>query len=134
MLKIKFPDGEKLCSTRLKFIVNILVCTNCIVRATSSETKDRFNSFAFLHLILTLGLNFIKVPRTAFTHADHKSVKFQLSCQYLFTLFGSACLKAVLRTLMKLTLDAINISFSILTMSHVWFVNEKRLSKRACFY
>ncbi len=35
------------------------------------------------------GLNFINALRTAFTREDPKSVKIQLSCQYLFTLLGS---------------------------------------------
>ncbi len=39
--------------------------------------------------ILTPGLNFIKVLRTAFPHTDPKSVNFQLCRQYLFTLLGS---------------------------------------------
>jgi len=49
------------------------------------------------------GLNFINVLRTAFTQADPESVKFQLSRQHLFTLLGSASIKAAGRTLMKLT-------------------------------
>ncbi len=52
----------------------------------------------------TLGLNFINIICTAFTHADLKSIKFQLSCQYLFTLLGSTCVKASGRMLMKLSL------------------------------
>ncbi len=49
------------------------------------------------------GLNFINVLRTAFTLVDPKSVKKQLSHKYLFTLSGSTSVKAVHRTLMKLT-------------------------------
>ncbi len=49
------------------------------------------------------GLNFINVLRTAFTHADPESVRIQSNPQYLFTLLGSAHVKAVRRTLMKLT-------------------------------
>jgi len=52
-----------------------------------------------------LGLNFINVIPTAFTRADPKSVRTQSSRQYLFPFLGSACIKAVLKTLMKLTLD-----------------------------
>jgi len=40
---------------------------------------------------------------TAFTPVAPKSVRIQLSCQYLFTLFGSTGAKAARRTLMKLT-------------------------------
>ena len=49
------------------------------------------------------GLNFINVLRTAFTHVDPESVRIQSNPQYLFTLLGSTCAKAVRRTLMKLT-------------------------------
>jgi len=52
---------------------------------------------------LTPGVNFINVLRAAFTRADPKSVKFQLSCQYHFTLLGSTHTKAARRTLTKLT-------------------------------
>jgi len=38
---------------------------------------------------------------TAFTTVAPKSVRIQSSCQYLFTLSGSASVKAVCRTLMK---------------------------------
>jgi len=49
-------------------------------------------------------VNFINVLCTAFTFADPKSVKkSQLSHKYLFTLLGSASIKAVCRTLMKLS-------------------------------
>jgi len=37
--------------------------------------------------------------------ADHKSVRFQLSRQYHFTLLGSACVKAAQKMLIKLTPD-----------------------------
>jgi len=47
--------------------------------------------------------NFINVLRAAFTRADPESVKFQLSCQYHFTLLGSAHIKDARKTLMKLT-------------------------------
>jgi hypothetical protein len=52
---------------------------------------------------LTPGLNFINVLCTAFVHVDPKSVRIQQNPQYLFTLLGSTCAKAVRRTLMKLT-------------------------------
>ena len=44
---------------------------------------------------------------TALTPVAPKSVRFQSSCQYLFTLLGSTGTKAALRTLMKLTPDVI---------------------------
>jgi hypothetical protein len=47
--------------------------------------------------------NFINVKCTAFVLVDPKSVKRQLSHQWLFTLLGSMSVKAVHRTLMKLS-------------------------------
>jgi len=60
----------------------------------------------FLHPILPHRscVNFINVLCTAFMSADPKSVKIQSSCQYLFALLGSTCLKALSKILMKLTL------------------------------
>jgi len=52
---------------------------------------------------LTPGLDFINVLRTAFTPVAPQSVRTQSSCQYLFTLSGSTSVKAVRRTLMKLS-------------------------------
>jgi hypothetical protein len=51
------------------------------------------------------GLDFINVLRTAFTPVVPQSVRTQSSCQYLFMLLGPTSLKAVRRTLMKLTPD-----------------------------
>jgi len=39
-------------------------------------------------------VNFINFQRAGFTPADPESIKFQLGCQYLFTLLGSARVKA----------------------------------------
>jgi len=50
-----------------------------------------------------LGLNFINVLRSAFTHVDPESVRIQSNPQYLFMLLGSTCAKAARRMLMKLT-------------------------------
>jgi len=49
------------------------------------------------------GVNFINILRTAFALVDPKSVKIQLSHQCLFKLLGSTSVKAVHRTLMKLS-------------------------------
>ncbi len=43
------------------------------------------------------------ILRKAFMHADTESVKFQLSCQYLFALLGSVWVKAARDMLVKLT-------------------------------
>ncbi len=56
-------------------------------------------------IIKSQDLNFINVLRTAFTLADPKSVKKTVKLSIFFTLLGSASVKAVLRTLMKLTQD-----------------------------
>jgi len=56
----------------------------------------------FLVYIRSTGVNFINVLRKAFTLADPKSIKFQLSRQYLFIPLGSARVKAVQKALMKL--------------------------------
>ncbi len=47
-------------------------------------------------------VNFTSVLRAAFTQVDPESVKKHSSHQYLFTLLGSATVKAVSGTLMKL--------------------------------
>jgi len=49
------------------------------------------------------GVNFTNVLRTAFMLVDPKKHKKQLSHQYLLYALGSASIKAVLRTLMKLS-------------------------------
>jgi len=51
----------------------------------------------------SVGVNFFNVLHTAFTRADPKSVRTQSSLQCLFKLLGSASVKAVCRTLMKLS-------------------------------
>jgi hypothetical protein len=52
---------------------------------------------------VSTGLHFINVLRTAFTPLVPQSVRTQSSRQYLFTLLGPTTVKAVRRTLMKLT-------------------------------
>jgi len=56
-----------------------------------------------LRVKLTPGLDFINVLRTAFTPVVPQSIRTQSSCQYLFMLLGPTSVKAVRRTLMKLT-------------------------------
>jgi len=51
----------------------------------------------------TSGVDFINVLHTAFTYVASQSIRTQSSCQYLFMLLGSTCVKAVHRTLMKLS-------------------------------
>ncbi len=75
--------------------------------------SDQLCSFAFAFSIwkplrrrMTMGrtgLDFINVLHTAFTPIAPQSVRTQSSCQYLFMLSGSMSVKAVRRTLMKLS-------------------------------
>jgi hypothetical protein len=51
----------------------------------------------------TPGVNFINVPRTAFTQADPKSVKKIVKLSVFSMFLESACLKAAHKKLMKLT-------------------------------
>jgi len=56
-----------------------------------------------LLLILPLRLNFINVLRTAFAPADPESVKNTDDLTVFFTLLGSTGVKAVCKSLVKLT-------------------------------
>jgi len=71
---------------------------------------------------LTPGVNLINVLRAAFACADPKSVKkdWQLDC--LFALFGSVCVKAAHRMLMKLTpvSRTLNIFWRFLDLFFFW--------------
>ncbi len=49
------------------------------------------------------GLSIIKIVRAAFTPVDPEGLNIQLSHKYLLTLLGSSNIKAVRRTLMKLS-------------------------------
>jgi len=53
--------------------------------------------------MLLTRLNFINVLRTAFTLTDPESVKKRVKLSIFFTLLGSTSVKAVSRTLMKLS-------------------------------
>jgi len=66
-------------------------------------------------LMLSSGLNFINILRTAFTPVVPQSVRTQSSRQYLFTLLGPTCIKAVRRTLVKLTPDVAAFDFHVMT-------------------
>jgi len=54
---------------------------------------------------LSSGVNFINALRATFTHADPKSAKKTVKLSVVFTLLGSAHVKAAHRTLMKLIAD-----------------------------
>jgi len=57
---------------------------------------------------LTPGLNFINLLRTAFAHADPKSVKDTYDLTVFFMLLGSMIVKAVRKMLMKLTPEGVH--------------------------
>jgi len=59
------------------------------------------------------GLNFINVLRTAFMLADPKSVKKTVKLSIFFMLLGSTSVKAVSRTLMKLSPGWMSSTFSV---------------------
>jgi len=84
---------------------------------THSHTHSLIHSFSLTHICtlphslsfsrLSLSLSrvdFINVLHTAFTPVAPQSVRAQSSCQYIFMLLGATRVKAVSRTLMKLTL------------------------------
>jgi hypothetical protein len=61
-------------------------------------------------------LNFINVLRTPFTLTDPKSVKKTVKLSIIFRLLGSTSVKAVRRTLMKLSLcvfECISVRFFV---------------------
>jgi len=78
--------------------------------------------------VTTPSVNSTNILRTAFRLVDPERVKIQLSHQYLFTLLGSASVKAVVKMLMKLSpsenivchhqISEIDISFSTLSQAH----------------
>ncbi len=81
------------------------------ISSLENKTGNRFSSFIIPEFYFTNplaensllklwwngppGLNFINILRKAFTLVDHKSVRIQSSCQYLYTHFGSTGAKAV---------------------------------------
>jgi len=73
------------------------------LKNTALECRELFEWLTICET--RLGVNFINILHTAFTHGGPKSVRTLSSCQYLFTLLGSASVKAVRRTLMKLSPD-----------------------------
>jgi len=52
---------------------------------------------------LLLGVNFTNILRTSFTHADPKSGKMTVKSSVLFTLLGSARIKALRKMFVKLS-------------------------------
>ncbi len=77
----------------------------CLVNTQLHQLPLRRLQVSGVGLQTVPGLNFINVLCTAFTLVAPKSVRIQSNPQYLFTLLGSTCAKAVRRTLVKLTPD-----------------------------
>ncbi len=78
----------------------------CLLNYLTTDSTYRLESSAQTGVetsTKTLRLNFINILRTAFTLADHKNVKKTVKWSIFFTLLGSASVKAVCRTLMKLS-------------------------------
>ncbi len=73
--------------------------------------------------ILRTDVNFTNILRVAFTLIDTKSIKKQLSHQYLFTLSRSALVKTVHIMLMKLSPDSYTIRIEYL--SYQFFLEWK---------
>jgi len=69
------------------------------------------------HLFIVLGSISSTYLHTAFTPVAPKSLKIQSSCQYLLTLLGSTSVKAVRRTLMKLS-PTYNVNYYYHQLSH----------------
>jgi len=58
----------------------------------------------------TLGVDIINVLCTVFMPVAPQSIRTQSSCQYPFTLWGFTRVKAVRRTLMKLSLGGVEVA------------------------
>jgi len=77
------------------------------------------------------GLDFINVLRTAFTPVVPQSVRTQSNRQYLFTLLGPTSVKAVRRTLVKLT-PGICPTFFIPNRRNNSFLRRRKISNLFC--
>ncbi len=90
-LILNFP-GQILC---LSVIFSSLIYDNSILYKFGSQREP--------NICLKLGVNFINVLRAAFTWADPKSAKRYWRFDCIFALFGSACVKASSKMLVKST-------------------------------
>jgi len=70
--------------------LNQIAVSNCLLENQNNKKVwvSQKQSFALPWI------NFINILHKAFTRPNPKSVKIQLSCQYLFTLLGSEDIKA----------------------------------------
>jgi len=96
---------------------------------TQCLQKNRRQHYWETPLYIKSGVNFINVLHEAFTHADPKSIKFQLSCHYLLTLFGSTSVKASQQMLAKLTPE---IMLAKLTPEIVYAVRTIIFKRKKC--
>jgi len=94
----------KVCFCLFRFVISIIPLSPSIL-------LSNWTFFVCIHKCWELNVdiscnsavNFINVLLTAFTLPDHKSVKKTVKLSIFFTLLGSTSVKAVRRTLMKLT-------------------------------
>ncbi len=89
-----------------------------VLSAKSTTCRNQFKEAKFSKYgqrtknnLSSPGVDFINVRRTAFLLVGPKSVRIQSSSQNFFTLLGSTSVKAVGRTLMKLTQVLMSSSF-----------------------
>jgi len=77
-----------------------------VFRETRKSGKKSFRiALLATHDLWMLGSISSTYLRAAFTPVGPQSMRTQSSCQYLLTVLGSTCVKAVHRTLMKLSPD-----------------------------
>jgi len=75
---------------------------------TSYVLRVRISLHAIVGIFkLTPGVNFTNVFCAAFTLVDHENLKKPENLTVFFMLLGSVCVKAVQRTLMKLSLGGV---------------------------
>jgi len=106
----------------------------CPFRWSVRDTSFSFTFIAFYLLLLSPGVNFINIQHTAFLLVDPKSVKKIDNLTVFFTLLESASVKAVRKTLMKLSpksyLVFLFIRHSNLSL-HEWKKNRKKVIARS---
>jgi hypothetical protein len=101
-----FRLDTKIVLFNLHFLHNNFFCRISTKSLFLAKNKTFHKSFVSLkHFFPTLGVNFIKVLRTAFALVDPESVKNIVKSSVSFYALGSTGAKAACRTLMKLTAD-----------------------------
>jgi len=104
--QLPLPQQQQLPKQQQRTPHGLLLCCVCHEHNTTFRYEVVYKTAAASLSTLTLhqpGLDFINILRKAFLYADPKSIKIQPSCQYLFSILGSAHVEAVCKMLMKLT-------------------------------